>query len=158
GGQVVQFSSNVGNGNLMTDAEGNASFVWHTQNGTVEQPGGGTFGHQIGQWIWVVNELGLGQTIVNQAQTPVTIQGKPWNGTGASLNVASGNPDVFDFSGSGFVRDEYVNVWVTLPPNCSGRSNVEGASADDPFYQGFFDGFSGPNTVKANERGNISFT
>lgn len=158
GMQVVGFTSNVGNGNILTDADGAARFVWQSEGGTRELGGGGSFAHQLGNWTWVVHQLGAAQSIVRSAQVQLTIEAANWEQVGASLSATSNHWSSFNFSGSGFWRDEYVNLWVTLPPNCSGRSNVEGASADDPYFQGLFDGFFGPNTVKANERGEIAFT
>lgn len=156
--QVVGFSSNVGNGDILTDAQGAAHFTWQSENGSRELVGGGSFAHQLGNWTWVVHQLGAAQSIVRSAQVQVTIESANWEQVGASLSATSSHWSSFNFSGAGFWRDEYVNLWVTLPPNCSGRANVEGASADDPYYQGLFDGFFGPNTVKANERGEIAFT
>lgn len=158
GGQVVGFTSNVGNGNILTDKDGNAEFWWQSQNGSIEQPGGGAFAHQLGQWTWVVHELGPNRAVTIQGEVSIRIQAYAWEQSGATLTATSTNLMNYGFSGAGFVRDEYVNIWVTLPPNCSGRANVEGASADDPFFQGLFDGFFGPSTVKANERGEISFS
>ncbi|MCG3139733.1 MAG: hypothetical protein HDKAJFGB_00651 [Anaerolineae bacterium] len=155
--QVVGFTSNIGNGSILTDAQGAAHFVWQSEDGTHELTGGGSFAHQLGNWTWVVHQLGAAQSIVVNAQVQVTIESANWEQVGATLNATSSHWSAFHFSGNGFWRDEYVNLWVTLPPNCSGRGNVEGASADDPYYQGLFDGFFGPNTVKANERGEISF-
>lgn len=155
-GQVVGFVSNVDGGDILTDKDGNASFWWVSAGGEA-QPGGGSFAHQIGDWTWVVHQLGLTQSVVAQGQTTVTIESQSWDKSGAWLSYSSDDKANFSFWGSGFRRDEYVNIWVSMPANCSGRSNVEGASADDPYYQGLFDGFFGPNTVKANEYGEISF-
>jgi hypothetical protein len=157
-GQVVGFDSNVGGGSILTTGAGNASFAWHSQDGRIEQPGGGAFAHQLGAWTWVVHELGPAQTIVAQGQATVMIDAFHWEQTGASLHSETADHALHTFSGAGFWRDEYVNIWVTLPIHCSGRANVEGASADDPLFQGLFDGFIGPNTVKANERGEIAFS
>lgn len=158
GGQVVGFASNVGNGNILTDADGAAHFSWQSEAGTRELDGGGSFAHQLGNWTWVVHQLGAASSVVLNGQVQLMIESANWEQVGASLNVASTHWTNFDFTGAGFWRDEYVNLWVTLPPNCSGRANGEGASADDPYYQGLLDGFFGPNTVKANERGEIVFT
>lgn len=158
GAQVVGFTSNVGNGNILTDANGAAHFSWQSENGARELTGGGSFAHQLGNWTWVVHQLGAAQSVVLNGQVQVTIEAANWEQVGASLSATSSHWSSFNFSGAGFWRDEYVNIWVTLPPNCSGRANVEGASADDPHFQGLFDGFFGPNTVKANERGDIAFT
>ncbi len=157
GRQVVGFASNVGDGNILTDMDGNAKFVWKSEGGTRELTGGGTFAHQLGDWTWVVQQLGAAQSVAAGGQAQLTIEAVNWEQEGASLNVSSSDTSTYQFNGAGFWRDEYVNVWVTLPPSCSGRANVEGASADDPYYQGLFDGFFGPNTVKANERGEIDF-
>lgn len=156
-GQIIGFDSNVAGGSILTDADGAASFWWHSQDGSEELPGGGAFAHQLGDWTWVVHELGLAQTVVAQGQATVNIEAYHWEQVGATLAGSSTDKQNFSFTGAGFWRDEYVNIWVSLPPNCSGRSNVEGASADDPFYQGLFDGFYGPSTVKADEQGHISF-
>lgn len=156
--QVVGFTSNASGADILTDASGTASFAWQSQDGRTELPGGGSFGHQIGNWTWVVHELGLAQTVVAQGQVSLTLQAYHWEQSGATLSAQTTDDNLFTFSGSGFTRDEYVNLWVSLPPNCSGRDNVEGASADDPLFEGLFDGFIGPNTVKADETGSITFT
>ncbi|MBI4673977.1 MAG: hypothetical protein HY741_20210 [Chloroflexi bacterium] len=162
GAQIVGFGSNVGNGNILTDQEGTASFAWQSQDGTRELTGGGTFAHQLGDWTWVVHQLGAASSVLARGEVRVTLESANWEQVGATLTASAsgaavGDAVTFNFNGSGFWRDEYVNVWVTLPPNCSGRASVEGASADDPYYQGLFDGFFGPNTVKANEKGEIGF-
>lgn len=157
-GQIVGFLSNVGGGDVLTDAYGEANFVWQSQDGRTELPGGGSFAHQLGEWTWVVHELGLNKTVLTQGQTKVTIEAYHWEQTGAELVSETSDNKLHHFYGRGFWRDEYVNLWVSLPLNCSGRSNVEGASADDPLFQGLFDGFIGPNTVKADEYGEIDFT
>lgn len=157
-GQIVGFVSNVSGGSILTDASGNATFWWHSQDGRDELPGGGAFAHQLGAWTWVVHELGLTQSVIAQGQTTVTIEAYHWEQAGATLTSSTSDQTIYSFHGSGFWRDEYVNLWVTLPINCSGRANVEGASADDPLYQGLFDGFFGPSTVKANETGDINFS
>ena len=157
GAQVVGFDSNVGDGNILTDADGRAHFSWKSEDGSRELLGGGSFAHQLGDWTWVVHQLGAAQSIVTSGQVRVTIEPVNWEQVGATLQVSSEHWSRYHFSGAGFWRDEYVNLWVTLPPNCSGRANVEGISAEDPFYQGVFDGIFGPNTVKANERGEIAF-
>lgn len=156
--QVVGFTSNAGAGDVLTNALGEANFVWASQDGRTELPGGGTFSHQLGNWTWVVHELGPNKNVLTQGQATVTIEAYHWEQTGATLQSQTGDNKLHNFFGSGFWRDEYVNLWVTLPLNCSGRGNVEGASADDPLFQGLFDGFIGPNTVKANERGEIDFS
>jgi hypothetical protein len=156
--QIVGFVSNVGGGSILTNAAGEASFTWQSQDGRQEQPGGGTFAHQLGDWTWVVHELGLAKTVVAQGQATVRIEAYHWEQTGATLHSETVDYALHTFRGSGFWRDEYINIWVSLPLNCSGRANVEGASADDPLFQGLFDGFIGPNTVKANERGEIEFS
>lgn len=163
GAQIVGFASNVGSGNILTDRDGNASFTWESQDGTQELIGGGTFGHQLGDWTWVVHQLGAASSVLVRGEVRVTIESANWEQVGAALAASASSPAAngavtVQFTGSGFWRDEYVNVWVTLPPICSGRANVESASADDPLYQGVFDGFLGPNTVKANERGEIGFS
>jgi hypothetical protein len=145
--QVVGFA-----GNLKTDADGNVEFAWHTPNG-----GEDGFSPQIGTWTWVVHELTLGEVVVTQGQVNVEIESVDAPQAGGDLFAESDDGQTWFFSGSGFDRDEYVNIWVTLPINCSGRFNVEGASADEPFNQGAFDGFFGPNSVKADEDGEISF-
>lgn len=156
--QIVGFISNAGGGDILTSADGNASFVWQSQDGRTELPGGGSFGHQLGDWTWVVHELGLNKAVLTQGQAKLTIEAYHWEQVGATLHSETSDNKLHSFYGSGFARDEYVNLWVSLPANCSGRGNVEGASADDPLFQGLFDGFIGPNTVKANELGEISFT
>ncbi len=156
-GQVVGFISNAQGGDILTDKDGNASFWWQSQDGSEEQPAGGTFAHQLGDWTWVVHELGLTQTIVTQGEVSVHIESVDRPQSGAVLSSETTDNQTFNFYGAGFVRDEFVNIWVSLPADCSGRSNVEAASADDPFYQGLFDGFFGPSTVKANEFGEINF-
>jgi hypothetical protein len=157
GAQVAGFNSNVGNGNILTDKNGVARFSWQSEGG-MHDFGGGSFAHQLGSWTWVVHQLGSAQNVVASGQVQVKLENANWEQVGATLTASSSNWSTFHFSGAGFWRDEYVNIWVTLPPNCSGRASVEGASADDPYYQGLFDGFFGPNTVKANERGEIAFT
>lgn len=156
--QVVGFHSNAANSDILTDASGNATFTWASQDGRTELFGGGAFADQIGDWTWVVHELGLAQTVVAEGQVKMTIQAFHWTQTGAALAAQTTDDNLFSFSGTGFTRDEYVNLWVSLPANCSGRDNVEASSADDPLFQGLFDGFIGPNTVKADETGTISFT
>lgn len=156
--QIVGFQSNVGNGSILTDKDGAARFSWQSESGARELTFGGSFAHQLGNWTWVVHQLGAAQSVITSGQVQVSIESSNWEQMGATLTASSEQSSAQHFSGSGFWRDEYVNIWVTLPPNCSGRANVEGASADDPYYQGAFDGFFGPNTVKANERGEINFT
>ncbi len=163
GAQIVGYVSNVGNGNILTDRDGNVSFTWQSQDGSQELVGGGSFAHQLGDWTWVVHQLGAASSVLVRGQARVTIESANWEQVGATLAAFADNPVAsgaltVQFNGSGFWRDEYVNVWVTLPSDCSGRANVESASADDPLYQGVFDGFLGPNTVKANERGEVEFS
>ncbi len=155
GTQVVGLRSNVANGSSLTDSNGTAHFVWESEGGLRDI--GGSFAHQLGTWTWVIQQLGAAQSVVLKAQVQVTLESANWEQVGASLNVTSSHWNNFSFSGAGFWRDEYVNIWVTLPPSCSGSGNVEAVSAEDPYYQGLFDGFFGPNTVKANERGEIAF-
>lgn len=157
-GQIVGFTSNVGNGSILTNKDGAASFVWQSQGGTVPLSGGGAFAHQFGAWTWVVHQLGAAQSILHSAQARVTLTAVQAEQVGATLQAASVDGETYNFSGSGFWRDEYVNVWVSLPPTCSGNANVEAASADDPYYQGVLDGFFGPSSVKANEQGSIAFS
>lgn len=157
GAQVTGFASNLGAGDILTDADGEANFVWHSQDGAKELQFGGAFSHQIGAWTWVVHELGKTQTVVAQGQTTVIVESKAYDTSGAALDVTTNDYKTFWVTGSGFNRDEIVNVWVTLPGNCSGRANVEAAAADDPAIQGMYDGFSGPSNVKANETGTIVF-
>lgn len=156
GGQVSGFASNLGNGDILTDAYGEANFVWHSQGGSKVQFGG-AFAHQLGAWTWVAHQLGTNQSIVAQAQTTVIVESKAYTTSGAMIDITTNDHKTFWVSGSGFWRDEIVNVWVTLPGNCSGRANVEPASADNPAIQGMYDGFSGPSDVKADEEGNIVF-
>ncbi len=157
GGQVVGFSSNLGDGDILTNLYGEANFVWYSQSGAERQPFGGMFAHQLGAWTWVVHELGATQTVALQATTTVVVESKTFDTSGAALDVTTNDNKTFWVYGSGYARDEYVNVWVSLPTDCSGRTNVEAASADDPYIQGMYDGFSGPSAVKANEKGEILF-
>jgi hypothetical protein len=143
---------------FLTDTGGNVSFAWHSQDGSDELPGGGAFAHQIGNWTWVVHELGLTQTVVAQGQATVTIDSKQAPQAGATLYASSTDWQTWWFTGTGFAPLETANVWVSLPANCSGRANVEPASADDPYIQGLFDGFFGPSNVKASDAGDISFS
>lgn len=157
GGQVTGFASNLGNGDILTDAYGEANFVWHSQDGGQALQFGGSFSHQLGAWTWVVHELGSNQSVVAQGKTTVVVQANAYDTSGAALDVTTNDHQTFWVYGSGFWRDEIVNVWVTLPAACSGRANVEAAGADDPAIQGLYDGFSGPSNVKADEEGNIVF-
>lgn len=157
-GQVIGVQGYGTGSAFLTDTGGNVSFAWHSQDGSHEQPGGGAFAHQIGDWTWVVHELGLTETVVAQGQATVTIDSKQAPQAGASLSASSTDWQTWWFNGSGFVPGETVNVWVSLPANCSGRANVESASADDPYIQGLFDGFFGPSNVKAGEDGSIAFS
>jgi len=155
-GQVFGFTSNVDGGDILTDQYGNASFWWASAGGEA-LAGGGSFAHQLGDWTWVVHELGLTKSVVAEGQTTVHVESKDWIRYGGELTSSSDDKMNYTFYGRGFWRDEYVNIWVTMPADCSGRANVEAASADDPYYQGLFDGFFGPNTVKADEYGEITF-
>jgi hypothetical protein len=155
--QIDGFQGDTNNP-VKTDVSGNASFSWTSAGGGSEG-----FAHQIGSWTWVAHELGLGGSIIAQGQATVQISSVSELHSGASLALAltqilSQGARSYTFGGSGFARDELVNIWVTLPADCSGRFNVDAASADEPSFQGFYDGFSGPNTVKADEDGNIAFT
>lgn len=151
--QITGFTSNVGGASILTDLAGNAAFWWHSAGG-----GNQGFAHQIGTWTWVVHELGPGNTVVAQGTTSVTIESVAAPLSGAKLYASTSDWMTWSFTGSGFARDETVNVWVSLPANCSGRLNVEAALADEPAIQGLFDGFVGPSNVKADEGGNIAFT
>lgn len=153
GERVTGFSSTYGNGSVKADANGDAMFWWHSQSGPTYG-----FSHQIGDWTWVVQQLGPTQSIAAAGKTTVTIQSVSSPQWGAWLEGSSVTGRAWSFHGWGFLRDEYVNIWVTLPWNCSGRANVEAAAADDPStVQGVYDGFSGPGSVKANEQGEIWF-
>jgi len=157
-GQVDGFQNDTGSSGILTDANGNAAFTWHSAGG-----GNEGFAHQIGSWTWVAHELGLGGAVVAQGQATIQVSSVSQLHSGAILTLntsetLSKNVKRYTFVGGGFARDEIVNIWVTLPADCSGRDNVDAASADEPFFQGLFDGFFGPNSVKADESGSIAFT
>ncbi len=153
GSQVSGFISNLGNGSIVTDKTGTATFTWQTA-------GGGAAGYavQFGTWTWVVHELGKGGQVVTEGQTSIDITALAAIQSGALLSVTPSTGTIFNFTGANFAPFEMVNTWVTLPLGCSGRSNVEGASAAEPLIQGYYDGFYGPNTVKADKDGNIAFS
>lgn len=155
--QMTGFLSNENSGSILTDQNGNASFSWQTESGRVELDGGGAFAHQFGEWTWVVHELGLARAVLAQGEVHVTVEATNWEQVGATLAATGTDAANWTVTGTGFWRDEYVNIWVSLPPNCSGRANVEPASAEDPFFMGAYDGFTGPSTVKADKIGAISF-
>ncbi|MGB8647517.1 MAG: hypothetical protein WCF84_19950 [Anaerolineae bacterium] len=153
GSQVSGFVSNLGNGGILTDKTGTATFTWQTAGG-----GAAGFAVQFGAWTWVVHQLGQGGAVVVEGQLSVNITAMPTALSGAVLTVSPSAGTTFNFLGAGFDANEMVNTWVTLPPDCSGRTNVEGASAAEPLIQGLYDGFYGPNTVKADKDGSIAFS
>lgn len=157
-GRAVSAGQVIGLSVIKASSSGSVSFAWHSQDGSQELPFGGAFAHQIGNWTWVVRELGPAQSVVAEGQTTVTVKSKDAPQSGAWLDAKSSDWMTWWFTGGGFAPNETVNVWVTLPPNCSGRDNVEAASADDPYIQGLFDGFFGPTNVKADEGGSIGFS
>lgn len=159
GAQVVGFRSVLGaTGSARSDPYGNAWFWWQSQDGREPLPFGGTFAHQLGDWTWVIHELAPGGAVALQGQVTVHLENSPWEQSGARLAVSSKDKVNWDFVGIGFLPNEAVNTWVTLPVNCSGRTDVEAASAEDPWLSGVFDGFYGPSVVKADEDGNIEFS
>ncbi len=153
GSQIFGFTSNIGNGSILTDKSGTATFTWQSAGG-----GAAGFADQIGSWTWVVHELAPGGGVAAEGHAQVQISSQSANYAGAVLVVSPTAGTTFNFAGTGFAPFETANIWVTLPGDCSGRANVEGASADEPFFQGFYDGFSGPNSVKADSSGNIAFS
>lgn len=153
GPQVSGYTSNLSNGDILTDNQGNASFTWFSRGG-----GDHGFAHQLGTWTWVVHQLGLGNTVVTQGQANVRITSRVFVVSGATLSYSTSDGFVFNFTGSGYAPFELVNIWVTLPFSCSGRANVEGAMTDEPFVAGLFDGFFGPESVKADADGNAAFS
>ncbi len=153
GSQIVGFTSNIGNGSVLTDSAGRAAFVWQSAGG-----GAAGFADQIGTWTWVVHELAPGGIIAAEGHVAVQVTGNPVSYAGAALTVEPAAGTTFNFTGSGFVPLEVANIWVTTPANCSGRIDVEGASALEPSVQGLLDGLLGPSSVKADSAGNIAFS
>ncbi len=152
-GQISGFVSNLNGGSILTDHGGNATFTWQSAGG-----GAAGFANQLGTWIWVVHELGQAGAVANEGQVTVKLTSVAAPQSGALLSVSPNAGTTFNFAGTGFDPFEMVNVWVTLPANCSGRANVEAASAVEPLIQGVYDGFFGPNTVKADADGNVAFS
>ena len=142
---------------LKTSAAGKVSFTFATKFP-------GLFSVPPGTYIFIVQQLGPGNTVAYADYAVVTVTGAGQNLGNASLSVvevtrSSDLPNrVFAFSGSGFVPGEAVNNWVTQPPatECSGLGIDQltlGALGLDSSSLWF-----GPGTVKADGSGHISFT
>jgi hypothetical protein len=107
-------------GGVKSDASGTASFTFATR---FEALGVLPAARALGQWTLVVQQLGLGGAIVNEAHCVVNITSASAVLTGATLavNPPQGFSDsIFVVNGFGFAPEEIVNVWLTPPPDCSG--------------------------------------
>lgn len=115
-----------------------------------------TIARALGTWTLVVQQLGPNGTTVHQANCLVTLRGKDAGLSGALLSaspsVATLGTNV-SFTGSGFAPDEYVNLWVTPPPNCGGFA----FSLPDLLYQySAADAFK-QDDVKTNSLGRFEY-
>jgi hypothetical protein len=141
--------------NIKTNAAGVAAFRF-----TTEFPG--AFSAAVGKYTFVVQQIGLGHTILVENHVDVTVAARAENYTGAFLtstvdsSPASGS-DVA-FVGGGFDPFENVNTWVSQPAaaNCSGLGIDQlslGALGTNSSSL-----WSGPGTVKADAAGDIAFS
>jgi hypothetical protein len=151
GAQITGFVSALGNGAVVTDKNGTASFTWQSADGALG------FANQFGSWTWVVHQFAPGGAVAAEGQMTVHLTNDYEIHPRAVLAVKPVGGTTFNFVGTGFVPFEGVNTRVTPPPNCSGRDSA-GASAVGPLGQGSFAGYSGPSSVKADESGNIAFS
>lgn len=110
-----------------------------------------------GPYTIVVQETGLGKSIIHEDHVSVTVQSRAITLSGATLNVAL-NDRVATFNGGGFAPFEPVNIWVTQP----GGANCSGFGIDELTLAALAgDGatiWDGPGTVKATASGQIGFT
>ncbi|MGE5138472.1 MAG: hypothetical protein ACM3JD_03330, partial [Rudaea sp.] len=113
------------NGNSgKVNEKGDVTFYWYTQNGVNSCPVGDYSGvaNQPGNYTIVVQELKPGGIkTVGMARVMLFSEGGAL--TGATLTPAQ--PSVkpgktLTFIGSGFAPNEWVSLWATIPPNCSG--------------------------------------
>lgn len=79
----------------------------------------------IGKWAVVVNVPGS-----LRREVDVNVTSSPFNASGGALSYATQDGRSFVFAGAGFATNEVVNVWLTLPSNCSGTSGS--AVTDSP--------------------------
>lgn len=117
----------------------------------------GFFSAPVGHYTFVVQQLGLGNSIVVEDHVDIDVQSRPESYSGAYLSATQDGRSV-SFSGWGFGPYENVNVWVTQPDG----SKCSGLGIDQLSLAALGGGGSslwiGPSTVKADTAGNIAFT
>lgn len=140
---------------VKADADGVVNFYFATERD-------GFFSTSVGNYTFVVQEIGLGNTILYKQEVPITVESRSEAHVGGWLygtvvsHDESGTTIVF--VGGGFAPFDQVNPWVTQPEGakCSGLGidqltlGALGAGGSSLW--------SGPDTVKADASGNIAFS
>lgn len=97
---------------IKTNSSGVASFTWQSDKSAFRS-------QALGKYTWVVRELFLaGEHVDGQADVRITPGGEEIV-SGAALSITPSRGREFTASGSGFAPLEAVNLWLTLPVNCS---------------------------------------
>lgn len=135
---------------VKADADGVVNFYFATEFD-------GLFSTSVGKYTFVVQEIGLGNTILYKQEVPITVESRAENNSSAYL-TATADGYVVSFWGWGFAPYEQANVWVSQPDGakCSGLGidqlnlGALGAGASSLWF--------GPQTVKAGADGSVAFT
>lgn len=94
-----------------TDAQGVVTFVFPTG-------GDGSFTFGVGKWTLVVEQLGLGHTVVHRAEASVIVTGGTEGVSGAVLRGSADSVfkgEDWAMYGSGFAPFEIVTIWGENP-------------------------------------------
>lgn len=134
---------------VKADEHGVATFYFKTEYD-------GYYSTAVGHYTFVIHALGLGNAVINEHKVHINVESRAENNSSAWLYNKVDGRDVW-FWGGGFAPWEQVNVWVTQPDGakCSGLGidqltlGALGAGSSSLWY--------GPETVKADAAGDISF-
>lgn len=134
-----------------TDASGQVTFVFPTG-------GDGTFTFAVGKWTLVVEQLGLGHTVVHRAEGTVFITGGTEGVSGAVLRSSADSVfkgEDWVMYGSGFAPFEIVTIWGENPNGeCSTFAFNTGIGFNDYHLDGVDSFYNGD--IKADAAGNFT--
>ncbi len=103
-------------GSIKTDASGSVAFGF--TNGVKDQ-----YSFQIGTYKFVIQELGLAETILRYGTVEITLKGDGDHVAGASLyadkSVYDRSRETILLTGAGFLPGEMVTLWIQRPTLCS---------------------------------------
>lgn len=144
---------NAFGGSDKSDASGTVTFNFVTRFDVYDT----TIARAFGEWTLVVQQLGLADTVVQEAHCTIHLTAVDTTLSGASLSVTPSDATVgsnLTVSGAGFAPYETVNLWVTPPYNCS--SFAFGTPGVLPYQYAAASAYA-QDDVKANGSGQFTY-